>query len=50
MRITEKKLRELIKDEKKASKEYRGYGFNRLAKQEHQHSIFLGNKLKGKTK
>ena len=41
-----KKLRELIKDEIKASKEYRGYGFKGLSKDESRHSRFLKKKLK----
>lgn len=44
--ITKKKLIYLIKDEKKASKEYRKIGFPNLAKDESKHKKFLLNKLK----
>ena len=41
-----KKLRALIKDEKKASKEYKSYGYKGLSKDEARHAKFLKNKLK----
>ena len=41
MKPTCKKLDYLIKDEIKASKEYRGYGFKSLSKDESRHSRFL---------
>ena len=40
-----KKLRALIKDEKKASKEYRGYGYKGLSSDEARHSRFIKKKL-----
>jgi len=45
-KITCKKLKYLIKDEKKASKEYRSYGFKGLANDESRHAKFLKRKLK----
>jgi hypothetical protein len=42
-----KKLKEMIKDEKKASKEYHKYGFHNLAKDESRHKRFLSKKMKG---
>lgn len=36
-----KRLKYLIKDEKKTSKEYSGYGFKKQAKQESEHSKFF---------
>ena len=48
--ITKKKLRYLIQDEKKASKEYRKLGFPNLAKDESKHKRFLIKKLKEKMK
>jgi len=45
-KITPKKLRMLIKDEIKASKEYKSYGFKGLSKDESAHSRFLKRKLK----
>ena len=47
---TRKKLRELIKDEKKASKEYRKYGYKTLSKDESRHSRVLSKKLKKRKK
>ena len=48
--ITKKKLRYLINDERKASKEYRKMGFLGLAKDEARHRLFLIKKLKAKLK
>jgi len=45
-KITSKKLKKLITEEKKASKEYRSYGFKGLSKDESNHSKFLKRKLK----
>jgi hypothetical protein len=50
VRVTKKKLRKLITDEKNASKEYRKYGFNRLAKDEARHRKFLLEYRKRNTK
>jgi len=50
MRITNKKIRELITEEKNASKMYRKYGFDSIAKQETGHSKFLGKLLKERGK
>jgi hypothetical protein len=44
--ISKKKLKYFIKDEKKAAKEYRKYGFPCLAKDESKHRRFLQKKLK----
>ena len=44
-KITCKKLKYLIKDEIKASKEYKSYGFKGLSKDEARHSRFLKKKL-----
>lgn len=41
-----KKLREMIKDEKKGSMEYRKYNLPNLARDESKHSRILKNKLK----
>jgi hypothetical protein len=46
MKVTKKRLKYLIKDEKKAAKEYRRYGFSSLAKDESKHRRFLIKKLK----
>src|SRR4030066_2035833 len=44
MKLSKKKLKYFIKDEKKASKEYRKYGLNNLAKDEYKHRKFLPKK------
>lgn len=46
MKLTKKKLKYLILDEKKAAKEYRKLGFPNLAKDESKHRRFLLKKLK----
>jgi len=48
-KLTRKKIKELIKDEAKGSKEYRKYGLLKLAKEESRHRKFL-IKLKKKIK
>lgn len=55
MRINSRKLKSLISEEKKASKEYRKLGFSGIAKDEARHSRYLRkflnkNKKKWKTK
>lgn len=45
-----KKLKELIKDEKMASKEYRHYGLPSLAKDEARHRKVLLRELKRRKK
>ena len=45
-KLTKKKLRYFIADEKKAVKEYRKYGLGNLAKDEAKHRKFLMKKLK----
>jgi hypothetical protein len=40
-RLTCKRKRYLIKDERKASKEYKRYGYKRLSRQEASHRKFL---------
>jgi hypothetical protein len=47
MRLTKHKLKYLIADEKKASKEYYKLGLPNLAKDESRHFKFLSRKLKG---
>lgn len=42
---TRKRIKYLIEDEKKASKEYSKYGFKKLAKDESRHRTFLQKKL-----
>ena len=50
-RLTNKRLNFLIKDEKKASTEYKRLGFTKLAKDENSHQKFLeGIKKKRETK
>ena len=46
MKLSKKKLRYLIKDEKKASKEYRRYGLKGIAKDESKHRRMLERKYK----
>jgi hypothetical protein len=48
MRLTNKKIKYFIADEKKASKEYRKYGLPNLARDEAKHRRFLIKKLKRK--
>lgn len=45
-KITCERLKHLIKDERKASKEYHKYGFHSLGKDESHHMHFLLKKLK----
>jgi rubrerythrin len=45
MKLTEKKLKFLIKDEKKASKMYRKLGLPKIAKDEVKHRKLLSKKL-----
>jgi len=40
-RLTQKKKRALIREEKASSKEYASYGFKKLAADEKRHSEFL---------
>jgi rubrerythrin len=49
-KISKKMLKYFIKDEKKAVKEYRKYGLDRLARDEARHRKFLIKKLKEKLK
>lgn len=50
-KLTAKKLRELIRDEKAGAKTYRKYGLPRLASDESRHRKFLTKRLKSlKTK
>lgn len=46
MKLTKKKIKYFIKDEKKAAKEYHHYGLHNLAKDESKHRKFLKKKLK----
>jgi hypothetical protein len=47
---TQKRIKYLIRDERKAAKEYRRYGFKSLAKDESRHRRFLMKKLKKKSR
>ena len=47
-KLTEKKIKYFLKDEKKATKEYYSYGLPRLARDEAKHAKFFKAKLKGK--
>lgn len=46
MKLTQKKIKELIVEERQASKMYRGYGFPKIARQESGHKKFLTKLLK----
>ena len=46
MNITRAKLEYLIKDEKKATQEYKELGLESLSRDEHGHMIFLTKLLK----
>lgn len=46
-KLTCKRLKNLIKDEKMATKEYKQYGFKKLSMQENSHRKFLEKKMKG---
>lgn len=48
MALSCKRIKYLIKDEKKATKEYRGYGFKKLSKDESYHAKFLKKLAKKK--
>lgn len=48
MKVSKARLRYLIRDEKKAAKEYRKYGYGNLAKDERRHRRFLIKKLGGR--
>lgn len=45
VRISNKKIKELIKEEKKANKMYQNYGLKTIAKQEKGHAIKLSKIL-----
>lgn len=45
-KLTKKKIKYFIADEKKAVKEYRKYGLGNLARDEARHRKFLMKKLK----
>lgn len=50
-KLSAKKLRELIRDEKAGARDYRKYGLKRLASDESRHRKFLTKRLKSlKTK
>jgi hypothetical protein len=46
MKLTDKKIKEFIKDEKKGIQEYKKYHLNKLAKDESKHLKFLKKRLK----
>jgi hypothetical protein len=45
-KLTKRKIKAFIRDEKMAVKEYKRYGLKNLARDEKKHSIFLKKKLK----
>ena len=47
MKLTKKKIKYFISDEKKATKEYHKYGLHNLERDERKHKNFLIKKLKG---
>lgn len=50
MALTCKRIKYLIKDEQKATKEYRTYGFKKLSKDESHHAKFLKKEYKKRCK
>lgn len=48
MRISTKKLKELITEEKQANKMYMSYGLKGIAKQERSHAVKLGKMLRSR--
>lgn len=48
MKISDKKLKELISEEKSASKMYKQYGFEDIAKQETSHAKKLSKVLRSR--
>ena len=48
MRISTKKLKALIKEEKMASKEYKSYGLHGIARQEKSHAVALSMMLRSR--
>lgn len=48
MKISTKKLKELIAEEKQANKMYLRYGFKTIAKQEKSHAMKLAKLLRGR--
>lgn len=48
MKLTKKKIKYFIKDERNAVKEYHKYGLHNLEKDERKHKSFLLKKLGGK--
>lgn len=44
-KLTKRKLKALIKDERKATKEYKKLGLNNLSKDENKHRIYLSKKI-----
>ena len=49
-KISCKKLRELVKEEESASREYKGYGFKKQSKDEKGHSQYFKKLLTGTVK
>lgn len=50
MKISDRKLKKLVTEEKRTAKEYRAYGFKKQAKQEAQHSKSFSQMLKERKK
>lgn len=48
--LTKRKLKSFVREEKEASKMYRGYGFKSQAKDEAEHSRFFAKLLRRKEK
>jgi len=49
MKLTNRKIKSLIKDERQATKEYKSLGLLSLSRDEHKHKLFL-ERLKAKRK
>lgn len=48
--FSKRKLEEFVAEERQASKIYKKYGFNKIAKQEHQHFVFFDKLINKKRK
>lgn len=50
MKITDRKLRHLVAEERATAKQYKRYGFRKEASQEAEHSKHFAKLLKGRKK
>lgn len=48
IKVSNKKLKELIKEERQANRMYKSYGFKSIAKQEKSHAIKLNKILRSR--